>query len=115
MNIRGDLEYLYDIKESIELILEYVKDTSQNEFKNNQEKQDAVVNRMNVIGEATKNLSQEIRDNYPDIPWKRMAGMRDVLIHQYHGIDLEVVWQTINQELPEVGQRIGQIIEELEG
>ena len=115
MNKRGDLEYLYDIKESIELILEYVKDTSQNEFKNNQEKQDAVVNRMNVIGEATKNLSQEIRDNYPDIPWKRMAGMRDVLIHQYHGIDLEVVWQTINQELPEVGQRIGQIIEELEG
>ncbi len=115
MNTRGDLEYLYDIKESIELILEYVKDTSQNEFKNNQEKQDAVVNRMNVIGEASKNLSQEIRDNYPDIPWKRMAGMRDVLIHQYHGIDLEVVWQTINQDLPEVGQRIEQIIEELDG
>ena len=54
MNKRGDLEYLYDIKESIELIKEYMDDTSQNEFKNNQEKQDAVVNRMNVIGEAIK-------------------------------------------------------------
>ena len=105
MNKRGDLEYLYDVKKSIELIKEYMNDTSQNEFKNNQEKQDAVVNRMNVIGEATKNLSQKIRDDYSDIPWKRMAGMRDILIHQYHGIDLEVVWQTINQDLPEVGLR----------
>ena len=64
---------------------------------------------------AAKNISQEIRDNYSDIPWKRMAGMRDVLIHQYHGIDLEVVWQTISQELTEVGQRIEQIIEDIEG
>ena len=64
--------------------------------------QDAVIRNLEIIGEATKNLSAELRAKYPDLPWKGMAGVRDRLIHDYFGVNLDIVWQIVTAELPEV-------------
>jgi len=62
----------------------------------------AVIRSLEVIGEATKNLPTSFRDNYPDIPWKQMAGMRDKLIHEYFGVDIQMVWQAIECHIPNI-------------
>jgi len=68
--------------------------------------QDAVIRNLEIIGEATKNLSGELRTKYPDLPWKGMAGVRDRLIHDYFGVNLDIVWQIITAELPEVVAKV---------
>ena len=64
--------------------------------------QDAVIRNLEVIGEATKNLSDDLRAQHPDVPWNRIAGMRDVLIHEYFGVRLETVWGVVENRLPEL-------------
>ncbi len=71
--------------------------------------QDAVIRNIEIIGEATKNLSDEIRNRYPEIPWKELAGMRDRLIHQYFGVNLDIVWNVTKDELPEILLKIKEI------
>jgi uncharacterized protein with HEPN domain len=72
--------------------------------------QDAVIRNLEVIGEAVKGLSDELRATNPDVPWKQIAGMRDVLIHHYFGVKLETVWQVVVDHLPPLRQRIGQLL-----
>ena len=72
--------------------------------------QDAVIRRLMVIGEATKNLPLELREKYTVIPWNEIAGMRDVLIHEYFGTDVELVWRTIKNDLPIFKRRIEEIL-----
>ncbi|MCD4845777.1 MAG: DUF86 domain-containing protein [Methanosarcinales archaeon] len=74
----------------------------------------AVVRSLEVIGEAAKKIPDNSRDNYSEIPWKRMAGMRDKLIHEYFGIDLEIVWEVIDNELPPIKPSIKQMLEDLD-
>lgn len=114
MTDRKDIDFLEDIKKSTYLIENYLVDVSKEQFYNNQEKQDAVINRLMVIGEVTKLLSDEIRNNYPSVSWKQMAGMRDIMIHRYHGIDLEIVWETANKDIQEVAKEIDIIMSDLE-
>jgi len=64
--------------------------------------QDAVIRNIEIIGESTKNLSDELRGKYPEIPWKGLAGMRDRLIHQYFGVNLDIVWNVVKEELSEI-------------
>ena len=71
--------------------------------------QDAVIRNLEIIGEATKNLSAELRAKYPELPWKGMAGVRDRLIHDYFGVNLDIVWQIITAELPEVVVKVKSI------
>ena len=66
----------------------------------------AVMRALEIIGEATKNIPQSIKENYPDIPWKEMAGIRDKLIHDYFGVDLEVVWNTATEDLFELKEKV---------
>jgi uncharacterized protein with HEPN domain len=75
--------------------------------------QDAVIRNFEVIGEATKKLSLELRQQYPDIPWRRIAGFRDVLIHDYMGIDLDEVWDVVDRDLPELKSNVEAILQEL--
>lgn len=92
--------YLQDILECIELIGKYTNGMSKDDFGSDVTIQDAVMRRLEIIGEATKNLPNELKQKYPDIPWKDITGMRDVLTHDYFGIDLERVWGTITRRLP---------------
>jgi uncharacterized protein with HEPN domain len=72
----------------------------------------AVIRKFEVIGEATKHIPEEVRQNYPHVPWKAMAGMRDRLIHFYFGVDTRLVWQTIQENLPPLKQAVRQILAE---
>ena len=73
----------------------------------------AVVRKLEIIGEAVKQITEEIRQQYPRVPWKEMAGMRDKLIHFYFGIDSQLVWKTVTERLPQVKQEIHQLLQNL--
>lgn len=91
--------YLKDILDAIEKIYEYTKNLSFEDFSKNSIVVDAVIRNFEIIGEAAKNVPEEIKLSHPDIPWKEMAGMRDKIIHEYFGVDLEIVWETIKSRL----------------
>ena len=86
-----DRSYLLHIRDAIEKIFAYTAE-GRNRFFAETMVQDAVIRNLEVIGEATKQLSQSTREEHPDIPWKNIAGMRDLLIHRYFGVDLNAVW-----------------------
>ena len=98
--------WLHDILESINLIEQYLSDTTEEEFSNSQEKQDAVIRRLGIIGEAVKNLSDEFKSQHQEVAWQKAAGMRNILIHEYFDVDLNVAWDTLNKGLPELKTQI---------
>lgn len=102
---RDELIYLEDILDSIIKVSEYTKGLNKATFLENEEKQDAVIRRLEIIGEAAKKISTETRDKYPNIPWKEMAGMRDVLIHEYFGVSPTIVWNVVQNELAHLHHR----------
>ena len=83
-------------------------------FLENIEKQYAVLRGLEIIGEAAKNLSKELKTKYSQIPWKEIAGMRDKLIHHYFGVNLNLVWETVKTKLPELRNQILHIVKEME-
>ena len=105
--------YIQDILESIEAIEEYVQSTTEEQFYRNRQVQDAVLRRLEIIGEAVKNLDEDFRNRYPEIPWKKVAGLRDVLIHEYFGVSLKRVWRVIKIDLVDLKLQISRIWEEL--
>jgi uncharacterized protein with HEPN domain len=107
-------DYVKDISDSIEDAQEFVKGYTFEDFKNDKKTIYAVIRAIEVIGEATKKIPRSIRDKYPDIPWKDMAGMRDKLIHEYFGVDVEVLWKTAQQDLPTLRVLISEVMGELE-
>ncbi|MGC8767441.1 MAG: DUF86 domain-containing protein [Brevinematia bacterium] len=115
MNKRNVEIYLKDIIQAMEAIENFVKGMDYEEFRNNDLVSSAVIRKFEIIGEATKNIPQELRKKYPDIPWKTMAGFRDKLIHFYFGIKYEIVWDTIKLNLPELKEKLRKIIEDLRG
>jgi uncharacterized protein with HEPN domain len=98
--------YLTDILDSIIKIEQYLVSISETEFFANQEKQDAVIRRLEIIGEAVKKLPMQLRDENPEIPWKQIAGMRDVIIHEYFEVSLETVWRTLKNDLPDIKSKL---------
>ena len=98
--MKDDTIYIDHILKSINNILEYTSGLAKKNFAKNSLVQDAVIRNFEIIGEATKKVSNNFRQVNPEIPWKEMAGMRDKLIHDYIGVDIDVIWQTIEQDLP---------------
>lgn len=109
---RQDRDFVYDIVEACKRIQKYLKGVTYEEFLKNFEKQDAVVRNIEIIGEAVKNLSSEFKAKHKDIPWKKIAGMRDRLIHFYFGVNLEIVWIVATKEVPFLKQKIREIIKQ---
>jgi len=105
--------FLEHILESIILIEEYSLNQTENDFLTSIRLQDLISRRLEIIGEAVKNLPLEVKEKYPNIEWKKIAGMRDYLIHQYFGIDLKLTWKVVQRDIPILKKEIEKIYKNL--
>lgn len=94
--------YIDDIKDSAKRILEYTHNLSFEQFSKNQMAIDAVVRNLEIIGEAVTRLPDGIQNQYPNIPWRSIKGMRNILVHEYWGVDLAILWATIKESIPQL-------------
>ena len=110
--MKDDRIYLQHIRDAITRILTYTA-SGRDAFLATPQAQDAVIRQLEIIGEAVKHLSAELRQQHPDIPWKRIAGMRDEMIHEYFGVDLNIVWNVVGQHLPAFSQGIERLLRDI--
>ncbi|WP_204105482.1 MULTISPECIES: DUF86 domain-containing protein [Spirulina sp. CCY15215] len=105
-----DKASLLDINHAGQLVLQFAEGLTREELETDLVKQSAIFYQIEVMGEATKRLSQEFRDAHPDIPWKKTAGMRDILIHQYDRVNFDLVWNAIQHSIPEFLDAIAPLV-----
>lgn len=105
--------YLDDIIESCDRIAKYIKDSDKANFENNVEMQDAVLRRLEIIGEATNRLPKEFKEQNAEIEWRKATGMRNILIHMYDEVDFDIVWETITETLPIFKKQIQELLQKL--
>lgn len=113
--MRNPTLYLKDILGAMEAIEKFVTGVDFETFKNEDMRSSAVIRKFEIIGEATKNIPEDIKQMYPQIPWKDMAGMRDRLIHFYFGVKYDLVWNTIKTDIPRIKPLINKMLEKLKG
>jgi uncharacterized protein with HEPN domain len=104
--------YLLHILECIDKINSYTS-SGENEFSKSTLLQDAVMRNLEIIGEATKNISLDLRQKHPQIPWRKMAGLRDILIHNYMGVNIRTVWNIVKNELPAVKKDVQNLLQDM--
>jgi len=106
--------FLEDILKNIELIEKFTRNLSKEQFLDDEKTQYGVMHGIEIMGEATKNLGRDLTGRYKNVPWKDIAGMRDKLIHNYFGVNVEEVWIVAKQDLPELKAKIQKILAEVE-
>lgn len=102
--------FLDDIRESGAKVLRYTAGMTFEQFVQDEKVFDAVVRNLGIIGEATKHVPNEIRDHYPQIAWQKISGLRDIVVHEYFGIDEEILWDIIQNHVPELLEQVAQIL-----
>ena len=107
---RPESSYLEEIRKSAELALSFVQGIDRPKFETAIMCQSAVMRQLEIIGEAAKNSSPAFRTAHPQIPWKKMAGLRDILIHAYHDLDLDWIWETVQNDLPKLLEQIKPLV-----
>jgi uncharacterized protein with HEPN domain len=107
--------FIRDILEGIENIEYFIGNMDFNEFYADDKTRSAVVWKIGVIGEATKNIPKNVRDNYKELPWREMARMRDKISHFYFGVDYKIVWEVVKKRLPEIKPVIQKMLKEMKG
>jgi uncharacterized protein with HEPN domain len=108
--MKFDDVYLKHILDAITWIEEYLKNESYESFEKNHLLQDGLIREIEIIGEAARNLSEDIKIINPDIPWKDIIGMRNKLIHNYFGVDIKAVWITAKNDIPELKLSLSKLI-----
>ena len=114
MSEREKIEFLRDIDIAIERIENYVKGLTYADFLTDLKTQDATIRNLEIIGEAVKHLPNDFRKRYPQIPWKKIAGARDRLIHGYFGVNFDIVWTIITEDFPSLKLALKKILVEYE-
>ena len=115
MSKRSDIDLLDDILICMEKIQSYLSGLSYEQFSNDSKAQDAIIRNIEIIGEATKYLSDSIKSRYNHIPWKEIAGTRDRLIHGYFGVNIDIVWEIVTIDIPRLKVQIEEIKNEYRG
>ncbi|MCX5977666.1 MAG: DUF86 domain-containing protein [Coprothermobacterota bacterium] len=101
-----DWAYLLDILQAAKLAVSYLENVGEERFLRDTQRQDSVIRRIEIIGEAARRISPKMREACPDIPWDAMIGMRNLMIHDYDDVDLQVVWRTVQHDLPSLIVRL---------
>jgi len=109
MTKKEDRIYLEHILDSINAIKEFSENLTEEELNTNRMKQNAIVREVEIIGEAIKNISESLKENHDEIPWKKISGTRDKIVHHYFGMNLEIIWNIIIHELPRLEKQIEHI------
>ncbi len=107
-----DLDSLRDMALAARRVLKYIQNVSQPDFEQDLEKQDSIIYRILILGEASKRISVEFQKNHPDISWRQIAGIRNVLVHEYDQIDLEVLWDVTQNSIPDLLEKIDIFLEQ---
>lgn len=107
---REYVDYLRDMLENAQLAIRFIQGMDYETFSRDNKTVYAVIRAVEVIGEAAANVPDEIRSKYPSLPWRDIRGMRNKLVHQYFGINMEVVWQTIQEDLPMITGELENIL-----
>jgi len=111
--VRKETVYIRHILDAIDKIEKYVE-IGYDDFMAHSHWQDAVIRQLEIVGEATKRVSEDLRERYPEVPWRRISGLRDVLIHDYMGVDLDAVWQLTQRNVPELKKNLQEILFDLD-
>ncbi len=107
-------DFVQDILDSINDIGNFIDGVDFEEFIRDKKTIYSVVRAIEIIGEATKNIPEQIKKKYPEVPWKKMAGMRDRLVHEYFGVDLEILWGTAKEDVPQLRAPVSKVLENME-
>lgn len=113
MKHRSDKVFIEDILSAMEKIRRYTFDLSYRDFIKNDMIIDATLRNFEIIGEASRNVSKDTKDKYPDIPWKRMIGLRNIVSHDYFGVDLKIIWTILSDNLPGTEPYVKRVLQEL--